>query len=78
MLDKIFPWDDEKLFDILTGLVEKERVKMEPDEWAECLATETEAEFAKSQFSISKLPESSKKVLQLNFQIFTLSYSELS
>ena len=58
MLDKIFPWDDEKLFDILTSLVEKEKVKMKPEEWSDCLLKETRKEFAKAGGSITKLPKS--------------------
>ena len=62
MLDKIFPMDSEKLFDALKGIVEKERMKMEPKEWLECLTKEILAEFTQAGASASKLPESSKKV----------------
>ena len=54
----------------MKGLVEREKVKMKPEEWRDCLLKETTKEFAKAGGSVSKLPESAKKVLQLNFQIF--------
>ena len=62
MLDKIFPMDSEKLFDALKGIVEKEKMKMKPEEWLECLTEEIKTEFALAGASASKLPASAKKV----------------
>ena len=62
MLDKIFPMDSEKLFDALKGIVEKEKMKMKPEEWLECLTEEIKTEFLQAGASASKLPESAKKV----------------
>ena len=62
MLDKIFPMDSDKLFDALKGMVEKERMKMEPEEWLKCLKDEILNEFTQAESSPSKLPASAKKV----------------
>ena len=73
MLDKIFPMDSDKLFDALKGMVEKERMKMEPEEWVKCLTNEIRNEFKQAQFSPSKLPASAKKV----GHIFIIKFQDL-